>query len=297
MEAAKKKEKYKIGIQGVKASFHDLAAQKYYHQKSITNQQVVLIESPSFGDLGLKLNQSETDFSLMAIENSIAGSILPNYALLAKYGFKIATEVYLRIEMSLMALPGQKIEDIQFVQSHPMALLQCERFLLSYPKMQALEAADTAESAKEIREKNKLGYAAIANKLAASVYDLEVLAEGIETNKQNYTRFLVIFRADDYQQSENTNKASICFEVTHQPRALMNVLKIFGELEVNLSKIQSVPIIGRPYEYSFHVDIEWQDREKYKQAMALILPQVKNLVHFGEYLKGEMPSGQVLHEN
>lgn len=287
MKNTNQKSIYKIGIQGVKASFHDVAARKYCHQNSIADHQIILIDSPSFNDLGAKLHQAETDFSLMAIENSIAGSILPNFALLERYGFKITSEIYLRIELYLMALPGQRIEDIKFVQSHPMALLQCEKFLSAYPKMTTLEANDTAESAKEIREKNRLGYAAIASNLAASVYDLEILAEGIETNKQNYTRFLVISRPENYILCEDANKASICFEVSHQAGALVGVLKIFADLEINLSKIQSVPILGRPYEYSFHIDLEWQDRKNYTQAMGLILPKIKNLIHFGEYLKGD----------
>ena len=289
MKNISQKATFKIGIQGVKASFHDVAARKYCQQNAIPEQHIVLVECPSFNELGLKLVQGETDFSLMAIENSIAGSILPNYALLAKHGFKIASEVYLRIEMCLMALPGQKIEDIEFAQSHPMALLQCENFLSRHPKIRALEANDTAESAKEIRKKNSLGYAAIAPQLAASTYGLEILAKGIESNQQNYTRFLVIFRADQYRPSAVANKASICFEVSHQPGAFLKVLKIFAELDLNLSKIQSIPIAGRPYEYSFHVDLEWQDHKKYQQAMLLILPQIKNLTHFGEYLKGEVP--------
>lgn len=274
-----------VGIQGVRACFHDVAARKYFGDRAI-----VPVECQSFKSLAQSLSSGQSDLSLMAIENSIAGSILPNYTLLETYGFKITGEVYLRIEMSVMALPGQKLADIRFVRSHPMALLQCEDFLSSHPWMKALEGADTAESARDIQRDRTQGTAAIASRLAAEAYGLELLAEGIETNKNNYTRFLVIARNDGYQADPRANKASIRFEVADKPGCLARVLGDFSLLSVNMTKIQSVPILGRPYEYSFHVDLEWEDPARYQEAMKRVRGDVINLIHFGEYVRNERPS-------
>lgn len=273
-----------IGIQGVKASFHDVAAQKYFHGRSIE-----LCECDSFRQLCESLAKKESDYSLMAIENSIAGSILTNYSLLERFQFKIVGEVYLRIEMNLMALPGQKIENLQYVQSHPMALLQCEEFLLKHPHLKVLEVADTAESAKHVREKNSQGVGAIASKLAAKTYGLELLAEGIESNKKNYTRFLVISRGEKPNPEDIPDKASLRFEVSHQPGSLNSILSTFTQYGLNMTKLQSVPLLDRPYEYSFHVDIEWGNSENYRSALREIENKALNLIHFGEYKKGERP--------
>jgi prephenate dehydratase len=274
----------KVGIQGVKASFHDVAAVQYF-----AGRELIQIECPSFKVLGQKLESGAADYCLMAIENSIAGSILPNYTLMENHGFKILGEVYLRIEMNLMALPGQKLGDLRFVQSHPMALLQCQEFLAGYPELKVLEAADTAESAKDIHEKQMAGYAAIASRLAAETYGLELLAEGIETNKQNYTRFLVICRGEDYCQPNRADKASIRFELPDEPGALARILEVLSRHSVNMTKIQSVPILGRPYQYSFHVDLNWRDESQYLQALKQLESRVINLIHFGNYPKGERP--------
>lgn len=275
----------KVGIQGVKASFHDVAARKFFAGREFTP-----VECQSFKALAQSLRDGASDLCMMAIENSIAGSILPNYTLLETYGFKIVGEVYLRIEMSLMALPGQKLEDLRFVRSHPMALLQCEDFLAAHPWLKALEGADTAESARDIQREQAFGHAAIASRLAAEAYGLELIREGIETNKQNYTRFLVIVRSADYVPDTRANKASIRFEVADRPGCLARVLNDLSELTVNMTKIQSVPILGRPYEYSFHVDLEWADAARYQEAMKRIRRDVINLIHFGEYIRSERPS-------
>ncbi len=277
----------KIGIRGVKASFHDVAARKFFGVQDIQE-----LECPSFRDLCTRLRDREADSCMMAIENSIAGSILTNYNLLETFGLKIFGEVYLRIEMNLMALPGQRIEDIRMVQSHPMALLQCDEFLANHPQMKIIEATDTADSAKDIREKNLLGVAAIASRLAAEAYGLEVLGAGIETNKKNYTRFLAICRAEDSKSSALANKASIRFEAVDQPGSLGRVLEVFSQNSLNMTKIQSVPLLGRPYEYSFHVDLEWEDRSHFDKAMESIQAKklVINLILFGEYPKGTRPS-------
>ncbi len=275
----------RVGIQGVRASFHDLAARIFFSTRNIE-----AIQCPSFPRLCKDLREKCTDAGVMAIENSIAGSILPNYSLLEANHFKIIGELYLRIEMNLMALPGQKIEDIRFVQSHPMALLQCENFFLAHPEIKILEGSDTAESAEELRNRNLKGYAAIASRLAAETYGLEVLEQNIETNKQNYTRFLVICRAEDYLPTRSANKASIRFEVPDRPGSLVQILEIFHRYSVNMTKLQSVVIPERPYEYSFHVDLEWKRQKDYDETLALLGDKVLNLIHFGVYTRCMRPT-------
>ncbi len=277
-------EKRIIGIQGVRASFHHMAAQEYFYQSSFE-----LCECASFRRLCDALDNKEADFNLMAIENSIAGSILPNYLLLEKYKFKIVGEVYLRIEMNLMALPGQSIADLHTVQSHPMALFQCEDFLAAHPHLKVIEASDTADSAKDIQLQNRFAVGAIASRLAATEYGLTILAEGIETNKQNYTRFLVVSRGDRPHADEILNKTSLRFEAAHRPGSLSSILSTITAHGLNMTKLQSVPIVGRPYEYSFHMDLEWDDKENYQTAMKEIEGKTIGMINFGEYKKSERP--------
>jgi prephenate dehydratase len=278
----------KVAIQGVKACFHDVAARKYFASQGVPEIQPV--ECSTFGRLGIALKTGEADFAVMAIENTIAGSILPNYSLLETHGFKILGEVYLRIEMCLLALPSQELKDIRFVQSHPMAILQCQEFLSTLPEAKAVEASDTAESAKEIQAKQLPAYAAIASKLAGATYGLNVLKENIETDRSNFTRFLILSRAVDAVVLEGANKASLRFEAEHTPGSLANILSTLSANEVNMTKIQSIPILGKPYQYGFHVDIEWNDSAKYERALEQMKTQTLNLIHFGEYCSGEKPS-------
>jgi prephenate dehydratase len=275
----------KIGIQGIAASFHDVAARKFFK-----NQDVVPVECPTFKSLCQTLQNKEAEYCILAIENSIAGSILTNYTLLESYGFKIIGEVYLRIKMNLMALPGQKMQDIKIIQSHPMALLQCQEFLTDHPEMpemKIIESNDTAESAKNIAQNKLKGHAAIASEMAATTYQLEILKSGIETNQQNYTRFLVISRHENKTLKSIANKTSLCFEVAHRPGSLAQVLEIFSQFDVNMTKIQSVPILGKPYQYTFHVDLEWKSRERFDKAIEVLTSKVGRLVLFGEYVCGE----------
>ena len=267
----------RVGIQGVAASFHDVAARKYFHDRAIEP-----VEFSSFQTLCDALSRQQTDFALMAIENSIAGSILPNYQLLEKHRFKIIGEVYQRIVMNIMAIPGQTIDDIRYVMSHPMAFLQCEAFFSRHPHLKRIEAADTAESAKEIFSSSMTSYAAIASQLAATTYKLNLLEEGIETDKQNYTRFLVISRGEKIYP-DMPNKTSLRLELSHRPGALLAVLGSFDAHKLNMTKLQSVPILGRPYEYSFHIDLHWEDSAEFEQAMREIETKSINLIRFGEY--------------
>lgn len=278
-----KMEKIKVGIQGIKASFHDEASRKYFNGKPFD-----VVECVTFADMGKSLNNAEIDYAVMAIENTIAGSLLPNYLILENYHFKIIGEVYLRIKLNLLALPGTTIENLRYVSSHPIAIQQSMEFLLSNSHIKIVEANDTAESARMISEDQLLTHAAIASDLAAKAYHLDVLAEEIETNKQNYTRFLVITR-NLLPDNRPKDKASIRFQLTHQPGSLADVLMIFKTHQINLTKIQSVPVLGKPYEYAFHADLEWQVYDEYKTAMDKVMQEVSVLTHFGEYKKGEKP--------
>jgi prephenate dehydratase len=272
----------KVAIQGVRASFHDVAARTFFQ-----NRTIAPLECSSFPALGQQLAHHGADAALMAIENSIAGSILPNYSLLEAHRFKIVGEVYLRIEMNLIALPGQKLSEIHSVQSHPMALLQCEDFLLAHPHMKVIEASDTAESAKEVSVKKLQGHAAIASRLAAETYGLQILAPTIQSNQQNVTRFLVVCRSEDYIPNPQANKCSLRFEAPDRPGSLVKILEVLDRNQVNMTKLQSVVIPGRPYEYAFHVDMEWENHASYEQAMKELSARADQVIHFGEYMRGE----------
>jgi prephenate dehydratase len=271
-----------VAIQGVRASFHDVASHKVF-----PNREIHAVECASFPILCQALARGQADFAMMAIENTIAGSILPNYALLQSYGFKILGETYLRIEMCIMALPGQTLADIRRVQSHPMAILQCQDFLSTLPNIQIVEASDTAESALEIAKRGLKEHAAIASKLAAETYGLEILRENIETDRSNYTRFLTLCRSEDYVRPKKSNKTSLRFETKHEPGSLAKVLTLFSQHHLNMTKIQSLPIIGKPYQYGFHVDVEWTDDLHYDAALTALKQETINLVHFGEYPRGD----------
>jgi prephenate dehydratase len=269
-----------IAIQGIEASFHEVAAQKYF------GNEISTIKCLSFQDLCEALKNKEADYAIMAIENSIAGSLLQNYGLLQEYSFNVIGEVYLRIKMNLMALPGTKLEDIKFAQSHPIAIRQCSHFLKSLPNAQVEEKEDTAICAKNIAENKLVGVAAIASEAAAKYFGLEILAKGIETNQQNFTRFLVL--SNTKEADIENNKASIFFQLPHDPGALANILNLFAKGRINLTKIQSVPIIGKPYEYNFHLDFEWKDYDNYLNVMKNVREITENLEILGEYKKGKI---------
>ena len=273
----------KIGIQGIKASFHDMATRAYF-----TGREIELVEIRDFRTLAEATAAGELDYAVMAIENTIAGSILPNYGFIEEFGLKILGEEYLRISMQLMALPGTKLSDITEVISHPMALRQSMKFLRDHPAWKISEVTDTAESAKNIKEKNMQGVAAIAGSLAATTYELEIIAADIETNRQNYTRFLVLGREDENHVQES-DKSSVRLVVSNTPGALFKALEILNEYGLNLTKIQSVPIIGKPYEYAIHFDIEYADYLVYKAAMEKIVDLAIETTIMGVYKKGPSP--------
>lgn len=272
-------EKKRVAIQGIKASFHEEAAFRYF------GEDIETVECNSFKQTCEELKNKKADYVVMAIENSIAGSILPNYALLRDYHFHIVGEVYLPIQLHLLALPGVQFSDIRYVQSHPIAIRQCVDFFDEYPHLQVIESSDTAACAKRIREENLTDTVAIANKLAAELYDLQVLERRIESNKMNYTRFLIL--ADKISENGTANKASLSFQVGNDIGSLATILNIFSEQEINLSKIQSMPVLGRRNEYNFYVDVEWQHPAQYDAAIRKALKHTINFTIMGEYQKND----------
>lgn len=272
----------KVGIQGIAGSFHEMAALQYFGGTKID-----IVECETFRSQFVYMENGQCDAIVMAIENTLAGSILPNYALLENFGYHITGETYLSIDHSLMALPGQNITEMSAVWSHPMALLQCEDFLAGYPNLVPVEKRDTASSAKEISDGRIAGVAAIGPEGAAERYGLKVYASRIQTHKLNFTRFLVISREE--AENPDVNKASVVLQLADKPGTLQHVLETFTRFEINLSKIQSIPIIGKPYSYSFHFDLEWEPGTDWKSAMDEARIKLISLRVLGAYEKGNRP--------
>ncbi|MFH1000201.1 MAG: prephenate dehydratase [Bacteroidota bacterium] len=276
----------KVAIQGVSGAFHEIACRKYFNK-----QQFEIVQCLSFNDLFDSLKYGGSDYGVIAIENSLVGSIIPNYALLRESKLKILGEVYLRIEQQLMALKGEKLENIKEIFSHPMALEQCLDFLnpLRRNGVRIVEAEDTALSAKRISDNHLSGIAAIGSSLAAEVYDLEIIKYGIETNKKNFTRFLIVSGEENYNQNAlniTKNKASLYFRLPHEEGSLSQVLSVLAFYKINLTKIQSLPIVGVEWEYLFYIDLIYKDYEKYRKAIEAIRPLTRELTNLGEYQQG-----------
>lgn len=267
----------KISIQGQRGSFHDIVA------RSVFGNNSQILERSNFEQVFEDVKSGKADYGIVAIENSVAGSILENYDLLQQYNLPIIGEYYLRIKHNLMALRGQTISDIKEVRSHPMALKQCHEFLKQL-NVKLVESEDTASSAKEIQEKKLTEVAAIAGDLSARLYGLEVLAAGIETDKQNYTRFLVISK--ETNKLKSSDKTSIVVELKHAPGSLAKFINVFVLANVNLTKIESRPIVGRPWEYRFYIDYE---QNAYSRGGQLLVEELrKNAVSLrllGSYKK------------
>jgi prephenate dehydratase len=275
-----KKEKPRVAIQGIRASFHEEAAFKYF------GENIQTIECNSFKSTFEALLNKEADYVVMAIENSIAGSILPNYSLLLNYNFPVVGEVYLPIQLHLMALPGVAFEQVKYVTSHPIAIRQCIDFFDEYPHLKIVESSDTAACAKRIHDEKLTDTVAIANTLAAKLYDLDILERRIESNKKNFTRFLILTTHENTVKKP-ANKASLCFQVTNQVGALAKVLNIFSNQGVNMSKIQSMPVLGRRHEYNFYVDVEWEEIKQYDASIKQVLKYTQNFNILGEYVRDD----------
>lgn len=270
----------KVSIQGYEGSFHQMAARSFF------GEEVEVIPCGSFREV-VKLagNTRESNGGVMAIENSIAGSILGNYALLQKSDLQITGEVYLQINQHLLVNPDVILEDIREVHSHPMALQQCLSFLDKY-NWKLVESEDTALSAKQVRRHHSKHIAAIAGKLAAELFGLKMLKQNIQDEKNNYTRFLIIQKERSKFLIEQANKASINFQVSHTKGALAKVLSVIAEEGINLSKLQSFPIPGTQWKYSFHADLEFESLSQFQRTKEKILPLTDNIRVFGIYKKG-----------
>ncbi len=275
--------KVKVSIQGFEGSFHQEASRQFF------GKEVEVICCSTFREVvKIAANKKESDGGVMAIENSIAGSILPNYNLLQKSNLKIVGEVYLQIKQNLLVNKGVSLEDIKEVHSHPMAIQQCFGFLDKY-NWKLIESEDTALSAKHIQQHKSKHIAAIASKLAAELYDLDIIAPGIQTLKHNYTRFLILQREEVANEIENANKASINFHTDHSKGSLAKVLTKIADEGVNLSKLQSFPIPGSDWKYSFHADVEFDDLKQFNKVVKSMKALTEDLKVYGVYKNGNAP--------
>jgi prephenate dehydratase len=277
--------KKKVAIQGIAGSYHDIAAHKYYE-----GEEIDIVACETFKDVIAEIKKDPSVIGLMAIENTIAGSLLQNHELIRQSNFRTIGEYKLRISHSLVALPGTSIHEVTEVDSHPIALMQCMDFLDTLPNIKIVEKEDTAASAQWIAENQLKGHAAICSRQAAEIYGLETLSEGIETNKRNFTRFLAIadkWTADEIMRGTEKNKASLVFALPHSVGSLSQVLSILSFYDMNLSKIQSLPIVGREWQYLFYADLTFNDYMRYKQALDAVIPLTKDFTILGEYAEGK----------
>ena len=268
--------KKNIGIQGIKGSFHHIVANNFF------GKEIHLAEFLSFEEMIYNLNEGKIDYAVMAIENSTAGSIIPNYALIDEYDISIVGEYYLQITHNLMALKGQSLEDIKEVQSHPMALLQCRDFFKNNSSITLVEEKDTAQIAKKIADNKLKGLGAIASELACKFYDLEIIKENIQTIKKNQTRFVILQNIRP-SENKNINKASLKFELDHKRGSLATILNVLSDCKLNLTKIQSMPKIQTPWRYSFFVDVTFDKKEHYFKAKSIVEIMAKEFKVLGEY--------------
>ena len=274
----------KVSIQGYEGSFHQEAARIYY------GKDVQVLCCANFKEaIKAAQNKKETNGGVMAIENSIAGSILPNYTLLQNSKLCIAGEVYLQINQHLMVNPGIELDNIREVHSHYMALLQCQAYLDKH-NWKLVETEDTALSAKHIHQHKSKHTAAIASKLAAELYGLEIIASNIHTLKNNYTRFLVLQREEDSETVTDANKASVNFHTNHAKGSLAKVLTAIAKEDINLSKLQSFPIPGSDFKYSFHADLEFDNISQFHNAMETVKSLTEEAKVYGIYKSGKAPS-------
>lgn len=271
----------KVSIQGYEGSFHQVAARKFF------GKEVEVIPCATFKEvIKIASSKKESDGGVMAIENSIAGSILPNYNLLKKSTLTIVGEVYLQINQNLLVNPGVKLTDIKEVHSHPMALQQCLEFLDKY-NWKLIETEDTALSAKHIHQHKSKHIAAIASKLAAELFNLQMIAPNIHTMKNNYTRFLILQR-DAGTAATDANKASVNFHTDHSRGSLAKVLTVIADGGINLSKLQSFPIPGSDFKYSFHADMEFDSVEQFNEVIARVRILTEEVKIYGVYRRGEV---------
>lgn len=279
--------KKRVTIQGIAGCYHEAAARAYFGEEDIET-----VACATFPEMFARMADDHSLLGIIAIENTIAGSLLQNHELLRKSKLNVVGEYKLRISHVLAALPGESLDDIREVNSHPMALMQCGEFLQAHPRMKIVEKDDTAGSAQEIAQHRLEGHAAICGRLAAEIYGLNILTEGIETNKRNFTRFLIVadpLRSGILTAGKRINKSSLVFSLPHTQGSLSKVLTILSFYDINLSKIQSMPIIGREWEYRFYIDLTFDNFTRYKQSLEAIRPLTKDFKILGEYAEFDKP--------
>lgn len=271
----------RVTIQGEAGCFHDATAHEYFD-----GEEIEIIACETFQEMFKTLAADDTLIGTLAIENTIAGSLLQNHELLRMSNMTIVGEYKKYISQSLAAMPGQTIDDIVEVTSHPIALMQCDEFLQAHPAMKPVEGYDTAGCAKDIAEQGLMKHAAICGSYAAQLYGLEVLADDIQTNKRNFTRFLILASpayADALKEGKNINKSSLAFTLPHENGSLSKVLTILSFYDLNLTKIQSLPIIGREWEYRFYINLTFTNYQRYRQAIDAVRPLITDFKILGEY--------------
>jgi len=269
-----------IAIQGAEGSNHHKVARDFY------GTLIALKECMSFDALVDSLLDASANVGVMALENTIAGSIIPNYALIDSNNLHIIGEEYLNIHHHLMCLKGQKIENIKEVWSHPMALLQCKEFFKKYPHIKLVEDVDTADVAKRISNEKLLGIGAIAPKIAAEIFDLEIIEDEIQTIKENATRFVIVQTDAPNNKNEEINKASLKFQLNHKRGSLAAILNVLSDCKMSLTKIQSLPVIETPWKYSFFVDVTFENYKEYEKAKVILEIMAEEFKVLGTYKNG-----------
>jgi len=286
----REKKEISVAIQGVRGSFHEIAAIEYFR-----DYDILTVPCDTFWDLFRILGEGRADFGIVAFENSVAGSILPNYELLRRSRLPVTGEICLRVIQNLVAMPGQKLSDIREIHSHPMAIQQCSNFIseMRLQGVRVVEAVDTALSARKISEEKQYGSGAIASSIAADMYSLAILKSEIEDDCLNFTRFLIISGSGNTLKEDGrsvaTDKAMVCFSLPHKVGSLSQVLSVLAFYRISLTRIQSLPIVGRPWEYLFHIDLIYDNFDRYRLALDAIRPLTEELEIIGEFRHGLMP--------
>lgn len=286
------KQKRRVAIQGVSGANHEIAAREFF-----SDYDVEVVPCMTFEELFRRVGEERDLYGICAIENTLVGSIQSNYTLLKDSGLEVIGEYKLRIRHNLMALPGVEIDEIAEVHSHPMALMQCKAFFAAYPKIRLIETEDTALSAKEVAERGDRRVAAIAPSIAADLYGLNIVRQGIETNKKNFTRFLIVNQdgvldRDELLCQNRLNRASIVFSLPQagEVGSLSKVLTVLAFYGVNMTKIQSNPVVGHEWEYIFYVDLSFRNYTRYVQSISAVRPLCASLRILGEYEAGRQSS-------
>ncbi len=277
----------KVTIQGIEGCYHEVAARSFFAQ-----EQIEVVPCETFGRLFEAMAADKELLGIAAIENTIAGSLLQNHELLSNSSTKVIGEQKVRISHVVAVLPSESLEDIEEVHSHPIALMQCAKWLAAHPTIKAVESFDTAESARVIAQKGLKGHAAICSAWAAELYGLKIIERAIETNHHNFTRFLILCdesSAESYIDESEVNKASIQFSLAHSTGSLSKILTIFSFYDINLTKIQSLPVIGCEWEYLFYVDLTFDSLERYHQSLEAVRPLITHFKALGEYVEAPTP--------